>query len=151
MFTRRQFLASLAALPVAGSPAASRAASPMVFTRDGLAINGFDPVAYFAKSGPRLGTPEQALMWKGAVWRFVSARNRVMFESNPWAYAPQFGGYCAYAMSLGEIAVTDPVAWRVYNGKLFLIHDLSTRAFWLRDISGNIKRANDNWPAVLRQ
>lgn len=150
MPNRRQILASLVALPVSLLATPSQAKSPMVFASDGVAINGYDPVSYFINANPATGTRKQAVMWKGAIWQFSSASNRVMFESNPWAFAPQYGGYCAYAMSIGVTSTTDPMAWRIHNNQLFLVHDMPTRQFWLRDIVGNIDRANQNWPAVLR-
>lgn len=150
MFNRRQILTSLAALPVSFVASSGHATSPMVFAPDGLAINGYDPVSYFTETKPVLGKPNQAVMWKGATWQFSSANNRIAFESDPWAFAPRYGGYCAYAMSIGETSTTDPYAWRIHNNNLFLIHDLATRQFWLRDIDENINRANRNWPAILR-
>ncbi|MBL4767746.1 MAG: YHS domain protein [Rhodobacteraceae bacterium] len=150
MLNRRQTLASLAALPVSLIASACHATSPMIFAPDGVAINGYDPVSYFTNSKPVQGNHNQAVMWKGAIWQFSSGSNRIAFESDPWAFAPRYGGYCAYSMSIGKTSTTDPNAWRIHNNKLFLIHDLATRLFWLRDIDGNIDRANHNWPAVLR-
>jgi hypothetical protein len=150
MFTRRQTLASLAALPVALAAGASNAASSMIYAPGRVAINGYDPVGYFAHAQPVLGKQSQRVMWKGAIWQFSSAKNRVAFESDPWAFAPCFGGYCAYGMSIGLASSTDPNSWRIHNKKLFLIHDLETREIWLRDIDENIARAQTNWPAVLR-
>ncbi|MBV1894877.1 MAG: YHS domain protein [Rhodobacteraceae bacterium] len=151
MLTRRQTLASLAALPVSLMAGASPAASPMIYAPGRVAINGYDTVAYFSDAKPVLGKRSQAVMWKGAIWQFRSASNRIKFESDPWAFAPSFGGYCAYGMSIGLASTTSPDAWRIYNNKLFLIHNLKTREIWERDIDGNIARANHNWPAVLRQ
>ncbi|MFT5343629.1 MAG: hypothetical protein ACI9BH_002852 [Paracoccaceae bacterium] len=150
MPNRRQILASLAALPVSLLASPSFATSPMVFAPDGVAINGFDPVGYFTDSKPVIGKRNQAVMWKGAIWQFSTASNRIAFESDPWAFAPRYGGYCAYAMSIGDALTTNPYAWRIHDNKLFLTHDLATRHVWLRDIDGNIERANHNWPAVLR-
>lgn len=150
MPNRRQLLASLAALPVSLLATPSQAKSSMIFASGGVAINGYDPVSYFSDAKPVVGTDKQAVMWKGAIWQFSSASNRVAFESNPWAFAPRYGGYCAYAMSIGQTLSTDPMAWRIHNNQLFLIHDLATRQVWLHDIVGNIDRANQNWPAVLR-
>lgn len=150
MPNRRQFLASLSALPVSLLATASQANSPMIFANGGLAINGYDPVAYFTDAKPVTGKRNQALMWKGAIWQFASSANRIAFESNPRAFAPRYGGYCAYSVSIGQTSTTDPYAWRIHNDQLFLIHDLATRHVWLRDIAGNIDRANHNWPAVLR-
>lgn len=146
---RRQFIACLAVLPVAMFATPGQAHMPMFFAPGGLAINGFDPVAYFTDAKPVPGRPDQAVMWKGAIWRFASQFSRELFESNPRAFAPQYGGYCAYALSIGETSITDPMAWAIHANQLFLTHDLPTRRFWLRDITGNITRANRHWPGVL--
>ncbi len=146
MPTRRNILAGLGAFALA--PAA-RAASPMIFTDQGAAILGFDTVSYFANGGPIAGNPENALMWKDAVWRFASDANREAFEANPRAYAPQFGGYCAYAVSQGFLTTTDPKIWHIVNGKLYLIHSHPMDREWMRDPEANIVRAEANWPSVL--
>jgi hypothetical protein len=150
MLTRRQTLANLAALPVSLVAGSSQAASPMIYAPGRVAINGYDPVGYFTDAKPVLGKREHAVMWKGALWQFSSARNRTIFESDPWAVAPCYGGYCAYGITIGLASTTDPNAWRIHNDKLFLIHDMKTRDIWLRDIDANIDLANNNWPAVLR-
>lgn len=121
----------------------------MFYTSGGAAISGFDAVAYFVKGEPVPGDPKVTVMWKGAVWQFSTVQNRETFESNPRAYAPQFGGYCAYAMSQGYLASTDPQAWRIHNGKLYLIHNRQIQAMWLDDIEGHLKRANARWPHIL--
>ena len=146
-FTRRTILGLLAS--AAATPAF--AAKSAIYAKNGLAVGGYDTVAYFSDAKPVLGKRSQAVMWKGAIWQFRSASNRIKFESDPWAFAPSFGGYCAYGMSIGLASTTSPDAWRIYNNKLFLIHNLKTREIWERDIDGNIASANHNWPAVLRQ
>ena len=152
MTTRRQFLTASAALPVAaafGLPAF--AAQPPVFATDGVAINGYDPVAYFTDSKPVPGSADHVVNWNGADWRFASAANKAAFESAPETYAPQFGGYCAYAVSKGYTATTDPAAWTVHDGKLYLNFSLRAQELWSEDIPGNIAKGNANWPAVLNQ
>ena len=133
----------------AGVGGGARADQPMIFAVKGAAINGYDPVAYFAQGAAVRGNPGHKVMWKGATWYFVSSRNRETFEANPRAYAPKYGGYCAYAVSRGYTASTDPTAWRIEDGRLFLNHSLRVREVWQSDMAANIKRANANWPAVL--
>lgn len=151
MLTRRSLIGLMAATPVAlpflAGPAA--AASPEVFSTDAGAIRGIDPVAYFTQGGPVAGNDEHMLMWRGATWKFSSADNMAMFEANPEAYAPQYGGYCAYAVSKGGIATTDPEAWTIYEDKLYLNFNLTVRGIWSEDIPGNVAKANANWPSVL--
>ncbi len=150
MTTRRLALTMLMSALFAGTGAVARAQSPMVFSNDGAAINGYDPVAYFTEGKPVMGKPENSLVWKGAAWRFASAENMAAFEANPRAYAPQYGGYCAYSMALGQTETTEPDAWRIHEGKLYLIHNRRVRSIWAQDVPGNIIRANAQWPAVLR-
>ncbi|MBK0326522.1 YHS domain protein [Rhodobacteraceae bacterium F11138] len=128
---------------------AVRADQPIFYAPDGAAIDGYDVVTYFTAGEPASGDPENAVMWKGALWLFVSDENREKFEANPRAYAPQFGGYCAYGVSLGLVVDTDPQVWAIRNGKLYLIHSRETLASWARDVAGNIQRADANWPQVL--
>ncbi len=150
MNTRRAFLGLLATIPVSGAlvrPA--MASSPMVYQHEGVAINGYDPVAYFTDSAPVYGDDAYRLMWGGAIWRFATAENLEAFEMNPSAYAPQYGGYCAYAVSRGAVATTEPDAWTIHEGKLFLNYNLTVRGIWSQDIAGNVALADNNWPNVL--
>ena len=147
MLNRRTFVGLLAASPLLASPAF--AASPETFAVDGLAIRGTDPVAYFDEMGPVMGTSDHSLMWKGAQWQFASADNLAKFEADPDSYTPQYGGYCAYAMSKGAIATSDPEAWTIYEGKLYLNYSKTVRKIWFGDIPGNIALADGNWPDAL--
>ena len=88
-------------------------------------------------------------MWKSAVWLFASAEAMATFEGNPEAYAPAFGGYCAYAASRGYLAPTIPEAWTVHAGRLYLNASLRARELWLQDVEGNVAKAAANWPAIL--
>ncbi len=126
------------------------AGSPVFHTDNGLAIRGFDVVAYFQRGAAIPGRPEFAVLWKGAEWRFASEEHREAFEANPRAYAPRFGGYCAYAMSRGYLAGGDPTAWAIVGEQLYLIHDSALKRMWERDIPANIALAEANWPELLR-
>ena len=84
-----------------------------------------------------------------AIWQFASATNADTFQADPTAYAPQFGGYCAYAASLGYLAPTMPEAWTLYDGKLYLNANLRARELWLQDVPGNIAKGEANWPGIL--
>ena len=151
MTTRRQFLATAAAIPVAAAFAGPAfAAEPEIFVARGAAINGFDPVAYFTESRPVRGDKGITYDWKGATWRFATEANRDAFAADPDAYAPQYGGYCAYAVANGYTAKTDPDAWTVHNSKLYLNFNRRIRSRWEEDIPGHIASADANWPAVLQ-
>ena len=143
--TRRTTLALMAA--AAASPAF--AGENPVFTDDGFAINGYDPVAYFKLGEPVEGSAEHVAEWNGAKWLFSNEENKSEFEKAPDSFAPQFGGYCAYAVSRGYTASTDPDAWTIHNGKLYLNYNKAVRLLWSRDIPGHIASGEENWPGVL--
>lgn len=150
MLTRRSILSAALALPVATvltRPAL--AAKSAVYANGGIAINGYDPVAYFTQGAAVPGTDAYASDWNGAKLLFASAENKAMFDADPDAYAPRYGGYCAYAVSKGATAPTDPEAWTVHEGRLYLNFSTDVRALWRQDIPGNVARADENWPGVL--
>ena len=150
MLTRRFFLVASAALPAAAllsQPAA--AAEPPVYATDGVAINGHDPVAYFTEGAPVKGTPEHVSDWDGAVLHFASAENKAMFDADPEKFAPKYGGYCAYAVSKGYTASTDPAAWSIHEDRLYLNYSKSVRALWAARKRHHIRQADANWPGVL--
>ncbi|AGI67086.1 hypothetical protein OAN307_c14080 [Octadecabacter antarcticus 307] len=150
MLNRRTLMAAAAAAPLAAfftRPAV--AAEPYVFAVDGIAIRGADPVAYLSQGEPVQGSRDHALMWGGATWHFSSAANMELFMADPRAYAPQYGGYCAYAASQGYVASTVPEAWTIHEGKLYLNFSLGVRRRWARDIPGHIASGDANWPALL--
>jgi hypothetical protein len=148
--SRRQFLTATAALGLpALLPAAAFAATPAVYAQDGIAIDSTDPVAYFTQSKPVAGVAGITHDWNGATWRFSSVENRDTFAANPAAYAPQYGGYCAYAVSEGYTASTTPKAWKIVNGKLYLNYSRRIQRRWEKAIPTRIKNADANWPSVL--
>jgi YHS domain-containing protein len=150
--TRRSLLVIALALPVAGTilrPAL--ADEPEIYAPDGVAISGYDPVAYFTDNQPVRGKAAYALRWRGATWYFTDGQNMEAFEMNPSAYAPQYGGYCAYALSKGAIASSAPEAFTIHDGALYLNNSTAVRTIWKQDIPGNIRKANANWPTVLRK
>ncbi len=118
--------------------------------KDGRAIRGTDPVAYFTQSSPVVGKAEFTHEWSGANWLFATAENRDLFAANPEKYAPQYGGYCAWAVSQGATAPIDPQAWKIVDGKLYLNLNKKIQTRWEQDIPGNIAKADSNWPGVLK-
>ena len=150
--TRRDFsLATLALAGLLATAAPALAKEDPVYTGrfSGVAIHGTDPVAYFKQGQPVEGSSDFEHDWNGATWRFASAENREAFAADPEAYAPQYGGYCAWAVSQGYTAKIDPEAWRIVDGKLYLNYNKSVQARWAEDIPGNIGKADANWPGVL--
>ena len=133
------------------NPCAAAESAPMVYTESasGLAIRGTDPVAYFTEGKPVAGDSQYETEWEGATWRFASAENKELFESDPEAYAPQYGGYCAKALSEGNVVSTDPEAWKIVDDKLYLNYSPEVQQQWIQDIEGNIDLADNMWPDVL--
>ncbi len=118
-------------------------------TSEGVAINGYDPVAYFLAGDSVAGSRDFSLDWRGAKWLFSSQENRDLFEAGPEDYAPQYGGYCAFAVAYGSTASTDPAAWSIHKGKLYLNFSLGVRERWRQDPDKFIELADANWPGVL--
>ncbi len=119
------------------------------FHIDGMAIRGYDPVAYFTMSKPVKGDAAFSSDYNGAKWAFSSAENKALFDGDPGKYAPKYGGYCAYAVSKGGTASTDPDAWTIHDGALYLNYNKTVRSIWSEDVDGNISKADNNWPGVL--
>jgi hypothetical protein len=117
----------------------------------GLALRGYDAVAYFREGAAVEGSAEFQHVWDGARWHFKSAENRDAFARAPEAYAPQFGGYCAYAVGHGYTADADPRAWKVVGGKLYLNYNVDVRGLWEQDEAGNIRSGEANWPQFLKR
>jgi YHS domain-containing protein len=115
----------------------------------GVAIKGYDPVAYFTDGKPVKGSKEFTMEWQKATWRFASAKNRDLFAKEPEKYTPQYGGYCAYAVSQGYTADIDPERWKIVGGKLYLNYSEKAQGLWEKDISGHIAAADKNWPKLL--
>jgi YHS domain-containing protein len=152
--SRRTFTLMLAAGPVALAirPVPAAAGKAAVFTGlvSGVAVGGYDPVAYFKQGKPVKGSSKYTVKHKGATWRFSSAANRDAFKASPARYAPQFGGYCAWAVSQGYTAKGDPRHWKIVGGRLYLNYSAGVQQRWARDTSGNIAKGNANWPKVLQ-
>ena len=138
-------LAGLFGVTVAPAQAGGEINASRLF---GVAIEGTDPVAYFTQNMPLEGKREFSVDWKGATWRFASAANRDAFKGDPERYAPQYGGYCAWAVSQGYTASIDPEAWKIVDGKLYLNYSKSVQSQWAADVPGNIAKADQNWPAI---
>jgi YHS domain-containing protein len=119
-----------------------------VNTEQGLAIKGYDPVAYFTAGKPTPGTAEFTAAYKRATYRFASAENRARFIATPEKFVPQYGGYCAYAIALNKIADIDPDDWAIINDKLYLNNGFLAQTLWSLDKSGNIAKGDQNWPLV---
>jgi YHS domain-containing protein len=130
-------------------PAMARQAEVYTPLLSHLALSGYDAVAYFDQGQPVMGQAQFKTEWNGAEFRFASAAHLARFKANPAAYAPRYGGYCAWAVAEGHTAKGDPKVWKLVGGKLYLNYDAAVQQRWQRDIAGNISRADRNWPRVL--
>ncbi|MEM9494578.1 MAG: YHS domain-containing (seleno)protein [Pseudomonadota bacterium] len=129
---------------------AAFAADPVYTGRfSNVAVDGYDVVSYFSEGEPVKGDAEFETTYNGAEWRFTSAANRDAFIADPESYAPQYGGYCAWAVSQGYTAKGSPQHWRVVDDKLYLNYNAKVQRDWLADIPGFIALADANWPSVL--
>jgi YHS domain-containing protein len=127
---------------------AALAAPELNIDSSGLALKGYDPVAYFTESKPVMGKAEFTAQHEGATYRFASAANRDAFAAAPQKYAPQYGGYCAYGVASGYKASIEPDAWTIHEGRLYLNYNQSIRIRWRADIPGYLRKANERWPEV---
>jgi YHS domain-containing protein len=118
---------------------------------NGAAINGYDPVAYFTDNKSEMGKKEFSYKWMDADWYFANKNHKEMFEKNPDKYAPQYGGYCAYAVTEDVLSKTDPNVWHITDGKLYLCTNGNAGEKWKKDIKGNIKKADEMWPKLNSQ
>ncbi len=112
---------------------------------DGIAIHGYDPVAYIVDHEAVPGSPEITASWRGAEWRFSSPRNRSLFVKDPVRYAPQYGGFGAYGTAIGKAYDVDPTVFDVIDGRLYLHRNDRVRELWQRNPAGYIAEADDTW------
>jgi len=143
LFSRRAavfgilFVAMAATVASTAGPAAAEAP---------LAIKGYDPVAYFTDGKPTPGRPELEHEWDEHIWRFATADHRDLFKADPVRYAPQFGNYCAMALSKGEVVVADPANWLISDGKLFVFGKPAPAGpvLFKQHLEENIAKADQN-------
>jgi len=131
-------------IPIANAkPAVNTLGTP------GLAIKGYDAVAYFTQGRARKGSANHTLKHKGISWQFASAENLEKFKANPAKYEPAYGGYCAYGVSRGYLVKIEPDAWSIVGGKLYLNYDLRVRSTWNKRPQEYIKRANARFDGLI--
>jgi YHS domain-containing protein len=155
-YTIRQLLALLASMIVAAcaaTPGKVSQTQPVdeLNLRQGVALKGYDPVAYYADGAPAAGDPAITYQWQGATWLFSTAEHREVFKADPAHYAPQFGGYCAFAVSRGTTADADPQQWAIVDGKLYVNNNAFAKKLWDQDRPGNIVAGDTNWPLIPRR
>jgi YHS domain-containing protein len=116
-----------------------------------VALGGTDPVGYFTEGRPVAGQAAHSFDWNGATWHFASAENRDAFAADPARYAPQYGGFCAWAVAeKGKLYSTQPDNWAIVEGKLYLNFNDDIQGKWQADVPGFIARGDERWPEVLK-
>lgn len=138
------------ALPADGAPGSTEARTAFHVNSDGFAAHGYDPVSFFSPGGARRGDAAISLQWAGASWAFASAANRDAFAAAPKRYAPQYGGWCAWAVSRGYLQPSAPNAHAIVRGKLYLNWSAGVRARWSVGRATNIASGDNRWPALAR-
>jgi YHS domain-containing protein len=119
------------------------------FATDGVALRGADPVAYFTQGTAVVGRAEHTYDWAGVTWHFSNAAHRNMFRADPTAFAPQYGGYCAWAIAAKQkLFSIHPRNWAIVDDKLYLNFSVSVEKTWNTDRRGFIRKANAVWPVV---
>lgn len=115
----------------------------------GIALQGYDPVAFFTDHKPVKGNAQFQSAYHGAKYYFASADHKATFDKEPAKYEPQFGGYCAYGASRGHKAPIKIEAWQIVNGRLLMQYDLDVKDDFNKDQQGNLKKADQNWPGLV--
>jgi YHS domain-containing protein len=118
---------------------------------DGLALHGFDPVAYFTQNKAIKGEPFLTASYQGVTYQFASKEDQAAFQANPEKYVPQYGGFCAFATSEGVKADIDPYAFAINDGKLYVNYSDKALQAYQADVKGNTEKADHNWPEVAKQ
>ena len=115
-------------------------------TSSDIAIQGYDPVAYFVDGQPTMGDEQYTQQWGDASWQFASAENKALFAKDPMSFAPQFGGFCAFAVGKGFTADISPEAWHIEDGNLYLFADKKVRDEWVAGLDdGSLEGSTENW------
>ena len=117
----------------------------------GLAVHGYDVVAYFTEAEPTVGRAKFSTVHNDATYRFASRANLEAFEANPEKYVPQYGGFCAYGVAVGAKFDGDPRLWKIVDGKLYLNLNEEIQATWEEDIPGHVEDADDNWRKIAHK
>lgn len=115
------------------------------FNSKGIAVRGYDVVAYFTDKAAVEGKKEFVFNWEATDWYFKNQENLEAFKANPSKYAPQFGGYCAYGVSENHKSPTDPNAFTIVDDKLYLNYSLKVKELWIKDTKGRIEKGESNW------
>jgi YHS domain-containing protein len=141
----------LVTLTHAEEPAINTLSGGLFDTKTGVAIRGYDPVAYFMQGKPVKGLDSLVYEWQGAKWKFANSADLEAFKANPLKYAPQYGGYCAYGVANDNLVSIEPDKFTILDGKLYLNYDGDVQAKWLKDPAGYIRIANTKFSDLLKK
>ena len=122
---------------------------PINSSPDKLAIQGYDPVSYFTEGKAEKGNSDFSYEWRGATWLFSNSDHLACFIANPEKYSPQYGGYCAYGISIGKFFNGDPEIWTIKEGKLYVYLNQDLATIWGLDVPAYIKKADIEWPKLI--
>src|SRR5262245_36141342 len=117
--------------------------------KNGVALEGYDPVSYFTDGKPEPGYPKLEATSHGALSHFLSQQHRETFEKDPMKYAPAYGGYCGYAASIGKVRPANPLLWSIVDGQLIVQHTKGALELWEKDVPGNKAKADKFWPRLI--
>lgn len=146
------FLTLAAAVSLAGAAVADHESGHKALVlknKDGTAILGYDAVAYFTDSKAVKGNPKFKSNYDGANYYFASAEHKGLFDANPAKYAPAYGGYCGYAASINRLSPISPEWFQIQDGRLILQHNKKAFDLFNKDLSGNVVKADRNWPGLV--
>ncbi|KTD43278.1 YHS domain-containing (seleno)protein [Legionella quateirensis] len=121
------------------------------FANSLVGAQGYDLVSYHQNSGPVRGSGNHTVFYNGISYIFATDANKKAFQADPKKYLPAYGGYCAYGVSVGKKIISDPLAWKIVNGTLYLNLNNQIQEIWSKDINGYIKKANDEWPKIINK
>lgn len=146
----KKILTSLAAVTLLSAAAV---AGELVNTSgaSGIALSGYDPVAFFTDAKPMNGDPGITSEHLGATYFFATKEHKKLFETNPAKYAPQTGGFCTYGVSVGALFPVDISTWQIRDGKLYLNLNHEILAAFNKDFEKNVSKAEKNWPGLVRK
>ena len=146
----KRFLNLTALLLLSLFASAANAGGPTALNLDaqGVAIQGYDPVAFFTDGKPVAGVPQFTSQFNGATYRFASAEHKAAFDQEPAKYEPQFGGYCAYGVAKGSLSPVKVAAFQIVNGRLLMQYNPEVRDLFNQDTAASLKRADERWPEV---
>lgn len=149
----QKFLYSLLLLTALACTSVASAAVDPIYTGffSNEAIDGYDAVAYFTEGKPVEGSDDFTFEYQGAEWKFASQEHLDLFKADPQAYAPQYGGYCAYAVANGDTASAEPDLWTIHEGKLYLNYNRKINEQFRNDIDTFIEQADQNWPEIEKK